>query len=174
MASKGDNEGKRSRKAPNNRIDVDRTPVAERQRLFSGAEEEDLCSVCWNDMKVYAVGLCDHPICATCSVRSRVLCSTSDCAICRQDMPQIMFSRQKCNFKELADRVLPKDKRYQICFEDDGLKKSFEELLMHACHLCTTKPIFRTFKQLDTHVRREHELFYCELCATDLKVIFSF
>jgi len=171
MATKRDNEGKRPRnKAPNNRINVEKTPVSERQRLFSEAEEDDLCSVCWNDMKVYAVGLCDHPICSTCSVRSRVLCDTKDCAICRQDMPQIMFSHKKHNFKELADRVLPKDKRYQICFEDDGLKKLFEELLMHVCPLCDTKPIFRTFNQLDKHVRREHELFYCELCAEDLRL----
>ena len=101
---------------------------------------------------------------------SRVLCSTNDCAICRQDMPQIVFSSKVAKFKDLADRVLPKDKRYQICFEDDSLKKSFEELLNHSCPICPNKPIFRTFKQLDTHVRREHERFYCELCTTDLKV----
>ena len=100
----------------------------------------------------------------------RVLCSTNDCAICRQDMPQIVFSSKVSKFKDLADRVLPKDKRYQICFEDDSLKKSFEELLNHSCPICPNKPIFRTFKQLDTHVRREHERFYCELCTTDLKV----
>ena len=100
----------------------------------------------------------------------RVLCSTNDCAICRQDMPQIVFSSKVAKFKDLADRVLPRDKRYQICFEDDSLKKSFEELLMHICPICPNKPIFRTFKQLDTHVRREHERFYCELCTTDLKV----
>ena len=100
----------------------------------------------------------------------RVLCSTNDCAICRQDMPQIVFSSKVAKFKDLADRVLPKDKRYQICFEDDSLKKSFEELLNHSCPICPNKPTFRTFKQLDTHVRREHERFYCELCTTDLKV----
>ena len=101
----------------------------------------------------------------------RILCSTNDCAICRQDMPQIVFSSKVAKFKDLADRVLPRDKRYQICFEDDSLKKSFEELLTHSCPICPNKPIFRTFKQLDTHVRREHERFYCELCTTDLKVI---
>ena len=85
-------------------------------------------------------------------------------------MPQIVFSSKVAKFKDLADRVLPRDKRYQICFEDDSLKKSFEELLMHICPICPNKPIFRTFKQLDTHVRREHERFYCELCTTDLKV----
>ena len=85
-------------------------------------------------------------------------------------MPQIVFSSKVAKFKDLADRVLPKDKRYQICFEDDSLKKSFEELLNHSCPICPNKPIFRTFKQLDTHVRREHERFYCELCTTDLKV----
>ena len=174
MAPKKDNENKRgSRKAPKNRIDIDRTPMAERQRLFSECAD-DLCSVCWNDMEIFAVGLCDHPICSICSVRSRILCSTNDCAICRQDMPLIVFSRKKCSFKDLADRVLPKDKRYQICFEDDGLKKSFEELMNHYCPICPAKPTFRTFKQLDTHVRREHERFYCELCSTDLKVRITF
>ena len=175
MAPKKDNEGKskRSRKAQNDRIDVNKTPMSERQRIFSESSSEDLCSVCWNDLTIFAVGLCDHPICATCSVRSRVLCSTNDCPICRQDMPLIVFSRKKCKFKDLADRVMPKDKRYQICFEDDELKKSYEELLMHKCHICPNQPIFRTFKQLDTHMRREHERFFCELCTQDLKVIIS-
>ena len=75
MAPKKENEGRKGqRKPPTNRIDVKRTPMSERQKLFSECDE-DLCSVCWNEvgpgLRSFAVGLCDHPICSVCSVRSR-------------------------------------------------------------------------------------------------------
>ena len=76
MAPKKENEGRKGqRKPPTNRIDPNRTPMSERQKLFSESSDEGLCSVCWNEvgpgLRSFAVGLCDHPICSVCSVRSR-------------------------------------------------------------------------------------------------------
>lgn len=158
----------RSKKNGKKRIDPTTTPVAERQRLFSECSEST-CSLCWNEISVYAVGVCNHAICHICMTRMRVLCSQKDCAICRQDMPLIVFSRQLLKFEDLANQVLPKDKKFQICFENASVKKSFDDLLTHKCPKCLNST-FTTFKQLDTHMRREHELFYCELCSTHLKV----
>ena len=80
------------------------------------------------------------------------------------------------------------DRKYKICFEDESVQRSYKLLLQHECPICkesissdcrngkndhsnTNYPsIFPTFKQLETHVRREHELFYCDLCAEHLKV----
>ena len=30
--------------------------------------------------------------------------------------------------------------------------------------------IFKTFRQLDQHIRREHEMYFCDLCVTNLRV----
>ena len=81
------------------------------------------------------------------------------------------------------------DRKYKICFEDESVQHSYKVLLQHTCPICNEnsndskeletnegikskhRPIvFSTFKQLDTHVRREHEMFYCDLCADHLKV----
>ena len=32
------------------------------------------------------------------------------------------------------------------------------------------KVVFKTFRQLDQHIRREHEKYYCDLCVTNLRV----
>ena len=81
------------------------------------------------------------------------------------------------------------DRKYKICFEDESVQHSYKVLLQHTCPICNEnsndskeletkegikskhRPIvFSTFKQLDTHVRREHEMFYCDLCVDHLKV----
>ena len=81
------------------------------------------------------------------------------------------------------------DRKYKICFEDESVQHSYKVLLQHTCPICNENSsdvkeseikegnpskhrpiIFATFKQLDTHVRREHEMFYCDLCVDHLKV----
>ena len=159
----------RGKKNPKKRIDPGVTPVAERQRLYSECSE-NTCSLCWNEISIFAVGVCNHAICHVCMTRMRVLCSQKDCAICRQDMPMIVLSRQLCKYDDLANQVLPKDKKYQICCEDGNVKKIFDDLLTHKCLKCPNQVTFTTFKQLDTHTRREHEVFFCDLCSANLKV----
>ena len=64
------------------------------------------------------------------------------------------------------------------------MEKSFHELLEHLCQLCHAdnldpdrdpdKPpkevLYKSFKSLEQHVKRIHELFFCDLCVTNLKV----
>ena len=155
----------RKSKQPLGQINVNNN---ERQRLFSDCSENQ-CSVCWNDIEIFALGHCNHPVCHVCSTRMRVLCSQKDCAICRQDLSKVVFVRKVCPYEHVADQVLLQDKKFQICFEDQDVKKSFDKLLSNACPLCPAEKTFNTFKQLDTHLRREHEKFFCELCNQHLK-----
>ena len=173
MGPKRDNPGSRrgGGRPPRRKIDVAQTPVPERERLFSECSE-DQCSVCWNDIKIFAVGFCNHTVCYQCIARMRVLCAQNECAICRQDMPKVILTHSRCNYAEFGDKVMLMERRNQICFEDEKIKKAYEELLQYVCPVCQKDQpvIFRTFKQLDQHVRREHELFYCDLCSDHLKV----
>ena len=170
----GGQRGGRKSKQPLHQINVDdntsNVQQSDRQRLFSEASD-DQCSVCWNDIKIFAIGFCNHPICYICSTRMRVLCSQKDCPICRQDLSKVVFIRKLCSYQSVTDQVLLQDKRYQICFEDQEVKKSYDNLLAHNCPLCPPEKnvAFKTFKQLDTHLRREHEKFFCELCNQHLK-----
>ena len=157
----------------NGRKKVDVTTIkdkSERQRVFSECSE-DQCAVCWNDIKIFAVGICNHSICHVCSVRMRVLCSQNDCCICRQDMPKIILSEKKCNFDEITNNVMKMERKYQICFETEHVKNQYEELIQHKCDKHDHPMVFRNMKQLDTHYKREHELFFCDLCSNHLKVL---
>ena len=59
-----------------------------RDRVYSECSDEH-CAVCLNRMQIYAVGMCNHPVCSECSTRMRILCAQNECPICRQDMPKV-------------------------------------------------------------------------------------
>ena len=59
-----------------------------RDRVYSECTDEH-CPVCLNRMQIYAVGMCNHPVCSECSTRMRILCGQNECPICRQDMPKV-------------------------------------------------------------------------------------
>lgn len=51
--------------------------------------DQDECVLCCREITIYAVGICDHPVCYICSARMRVLCETNECPICRSEMPMV-------------------------------------------------------------------------------------
>ena len=130
-------------------------------------EEEDCCQVCMNQLTVFSVGRCDHTICFLCSTRMRVLCQKNECAICRQDMPMVIFTMAKLKFEDIKDNIYPMDRKYKICFETEEIQNSYMKLLSHQSPV-SSEVSFKTFQQLDKHLRREHELYYCELCVANL------
>ena len=62
------------------------------------------------------------------------------------------------------------DKKFKICFDNADIQTAYSRLLEHVCNTCQGRPAFRTFQNLKDHVRKEHELYYCELCVDNLKV----
>ena len=62
--------------------------TSKRDRVYSECSD-DHCAVCLNRMTIYAVGMCNHPVCSECSTRMRILCAQNECPICRQDMPKV-------------------------------------------------------------------------------------
>jgi len=170
------------RTSSNSRVDPkDLRAVAEqaaRKRLYSETTE-DHCVVCLNRAHIFAVGRCNHTICNECSTRLRILCDQKECPICRQDMPKVIHMAKKRRYEEVENEPYEIDKKYQICFENATVKKAFKRLLQHRCPECfitnektgeVEEKIFVQFKQLDSHVRREHELFYCDICVEHLKI----
>lgn len=58
-------------------------------RNHSRSESGNFCVVCCEDIEIFAVGQCDHPICYVCSVRMRVLGKEKYCAVCRTDLDKV-------------------------------------------------------------------------------------
>ncbi|CAN8003428.1 unnamed protein product [Ixodes hexagonus] len=136
-------------------------------------EDDNVCIVCWREIHVYAIGLCDHPVCHECSTRMRVLCRKSECPICRRNLPKVIFVKQAKPFEELNKRLYQVDAHPQVCFEDDSVRQAYRSLLENRCKYCPPGPkrtVFTNFGMLRTHVRREHHRTFCDLCVEHLKI----
>jgi len=127
------------------------------------------CVVCYKNVDIYSIGMCEHPVCYECSTRMRVLCHQNECPICRQDLPKVVFTREVKPFCDLAETQLV-DMRYDIYFVNLDIQKKFVELLANTCSICKEKLLFSSFSSLRDHMRQRHELHYCDLCVQNLKV----
>ncbi|GFO39125.1 E3 ubiquitin-protein ligase znf598 [Plakobranchus ocellatus] len=131
---------------------------------------ENTCPVCHDPILIFAVGHCDHPICHRCATRMRVLCEKNDCPICRSLNPQVAFVYHRQQFKDISLRNCIPNRKYKIFFEDEEVEDSYLDLLEYRCRLCRNRGGEKTFALLQTHMRREHQLFACELCVKFLKI----
>lgn len=46
------------------------------------------------------------------------------------------------------------------------------KILLHECPHCPEPKVFSKFEELEQHMRKQHELFCCKLCAKHLKVAY--
>ncbi|XP_075230467.1 E3 ubiquitin-protein ligase ZNF598 [Lycorma delicatula] len=137
------------------------------------AEEncENTCVVCFKNIEIFSIGVCDHPFCYECSTRMRVLCRQTECPICRQDMPKVIFTKHIQPFKDIKNGSYFSDRKFRIDFENAKIRQAYDSLLAHVCLKCPEKIAFQNFLLLKEHMRRSHELFYCELCVDNLKIL---
>lgn len=142
-------------------------------------ENDNTCVVCFKNVDIYSVGTCNHAVCFECSTRMRVLCRQNECPICRQDLPKVVFTKGKMPYSELLENFKGTnlcDRKFGIIFANVDIQKAYYKILEHRCQTCEDsdkKWPFKTFIQLKDHMRREHGLFYCEICVDNLK-IFTF
>lgn len=127
------------------------------------------CVVCYKNVDIYSIGMCEHPVCYECSTRMRVLCRQNECPICRQDLPKVVFTREIKPFHNLTTTNLL-DTRYDIYFTSLDIQEKFTELLANTCSICKEKLVFSSFNSLKDHMRQRHELHYCDLCVENLKI----
>ncbi|XP_053675120.1 E3 ubiquitin-protein ligase ZNF598 [Anopheles nili] len=138
------------------------------------ANSEILCVVCFKPIVYFAIGECDHVCCYECSTRIRVLCQQNDCPICRRDLAKVIFSKTLLPYQQLdiKNRSGLYDKKYRICFTEQQVQQAFFQLLDNKCPRCDQSN-FPKFEMLREHVRKKHELFYCDICTQHLKVFSS-
>lgn len=51
--------------------------------------KRDSCVLCCQDIDMFAVGKCDHPVCYRCSTKMRLLCEQKYCAVCREQLDKV-------------------------------------------------------------------------------------
>ncbi|KAI5932663.1 E3 ubiquitin-protein ligase ZNF598 [Manis javanica] len=128
------------------------------------------CVLCCGDLEATALGRCDHPVCYRCSTKMRVLCEQRYCAVCREELRQVVFGKKLPAFATIPIRQLQHEKKYDIYFADGKVFALYRQLLQHECPRCPDLPPFVLFGDLEQHMRKQHELFCCRLCLKHLKI----
>ncbi|KAM4632367.1 E3 ubiquitin-protein ligase ZNF598 isoform 2-T2 [Discoglossus pictus] len=136
---------------------------------LAGKDLERNCVLCCQELEIFALGKCDHPICYRCSTKMRVLCEQKYCAVCREELDKVIFIRKLAPFASIATQQLQHEKKYDIFFSDGNVFAQYRHLLQHECTLCPEVRPFHTFADLEHHLRKQHELFCCKLCVRHLK-----
>ncbi|XP_071963997.1 E3 ubiquitin-protein ligase ZNF598-like [Antedon mediterranea] len=131
------------------------------------------CVLCCQDAKLFAVGPCDHPICTKCSTRMRVLCEQKYCSVCRNDMETVIFMKKVHPYASIISHKFLYNKKAGIRFSASWMKDQFEDYISHKCLICQKDNKFKTIKLLEEHMRRNHELHFCNLCLEHVKVFTS-
>lgn len=83
---------------------------------------------------------------------------------------QVVFTHTIRPFSEIQSCSPLEDKKFKICFQNKNIQDAFYKLLEHSCGVCPDSPSFKTFQNLHDHVKKEHNLYYCDLCVEHLKV----
>ncbi|XP_015671731.1 E3 ubiquitin-protein ligase ZNF598 [Protobothrops mucrosquamatus] len=128
------------------------------------------CVLCCGELEVVALGRCEHPICYRCSVRMRALCGVRYCAVCREELAQVVFGKKLPPFSTIILSQLQHEKKYDIYFADGKIYALYRKLLQHECPLCSESRAFPAIVELEQHMRKQHELFCCKLCVKHLKI----
>lgn len=133
-------------------------------------DAEKNCVLCCQDVEIFALGKCDHPVCYRCSTKMRVLCDQKYCAVCREELDKVVFVKKLEAFHSLPFRQFPCDKKHDIYFGDEKIYSQYRHLLLAECVRCSEPKIFSKFEELEQHMRKQHELFCCKLCSKYLKI----
>jgi len=63
---------------------IESSNKSEKKKVIKDEKEDfSICIICTENVLLYAVGKCDHPICYKCSLRLRLLYGTKECPYCK-------------------------------------------------------------------------------------------
>ncbi|KAL7378522.1 hypothetical protein ABVT39_015121 [Epinephelus coioides] len=133
-------------------------------------ETEKNCVLCCQEVSIFALGKCDHPVCYRCSTKMRVLCDQKYCAVCREELDKVVFVKKLEAFSSLPYQQFPCEKKHDIYFCDEKIYAQYRHLLLPECLRCSEPKVFSKFEELEQHMRKQHELFCCKLCTKHLKI----
>jgi len=137
------------------------------------ADQDRTCCICASEIKIWAIGKCEHPVCYICSSRMRVLNAKEEkssklCAICKTEMETVVFHTSMFRFDAINTDSLDRDEASGICFFNSDSRDKFEDLLKETAPILTKGKTFvaENFEELKLHMRRKHDLHHCEICKS--------
>lgn len=89
---------------------------------------------------------------------------------------QVIFTQKRdLKFSRLETRkCVQYNSIHKIFFENKFCLDAFNKLLEHRCGICNRDDtVFDVLEELEVHLKREHDMFLCELCVAHLKIFSS-
>ncbi|KAH6596723.1 hypothetical protein BASA61_003417 [Batrachochytrium salamandrivorans] len=131
-------------------------------------DDAEVCFICAEPVKYYAMGICNHPICHICSLRLRALYKQRDCPMCKTELDQVVF-RGHADHRQFEDyklHQLKSDKPLSIYFEKGHMFDETMALLRYNCPASGCgMSCFTGWVELKKHIKNTHDLLMCELCT---------
>ncbi|KAI8642574.1 hypothetical protein BD408DRAFT_443291 [Parasitella parasitica] len=169
------NAGNKSRRnhAKFSKKPAQKTEQEEEDRSSSSEQEDgELCFICTEPIKIFAVGQCDHRTCHKCTLRLRALYDTRNCAYCKTEQTTVIFTKDAAkpfeNFNK--DDILFSDKKLNIRFETKEMFSEAMRMLDYNCPYGGCTEASRNWGELKQHVRKTHSLNICDLCSRHKKI----
>ncbi|KAK9400762.1 zinc finger protein [Crotalus adamanteus] len=126
------------------------------------------CMLYCGELEVGALGCCEHPICYRCFGQMWALCGVWYCAICWEELAQMVFGKKLPPFSTII--LSQHEKKYDIYFTDGNIYAFYRKLLQHECLLWSESRAFPAIVELEQYMRKQHKLFCCKLCVKHLKI----
>ncbi|KNH06477.1 C2H2 finger domain containing protein [Perkinsela sp. CCAP 1560/4] len=144
----------------------DRYSVPPIKSATSGSQE---CIVCAEDIAVYAIYKCGHICCHTCGLRIRKSGDIA-CPICRRDSDYLHMTLDPSANTRIA-RNNCFNKTMGFYYDDQRIFDVIEKLDAFLCPYkrCwdSIQRPFKSFFDLQNHLKGEHFKVYCETCVKD-------
>lgn len=99
-----------------------------------------------------------------------VKCVSFSLFLTRFSLFQVVFTNIVKPFSQIVISSLLQDVKFKIYFQSKIIQDAFYKLLEHSCSICPNSPSFKTFQTLHDHMKKQHDLHYCDLCVEHLKV----
>ncbi|KAH9066386.1 hypothetical protein EDB87DRAFT_1733220 [Lactarius vividus] len=159
----------------NLKVDTDTAAAADVTASQTEAQEDDnqdLCWICAEPVKYYAVSECNHRTCHICALRLRALYKKLDCTFCKEPQPTVIFTiSSDAPFTSYAPDAIPfQDVKLAISFETQEIMEESLLLLRFNCPDSSCDYIATGWNDLKLHARGNHTKFMCDLCIRHKKV----
>ncbi|KAI0263397.1 hypothetical protein BC834DRAFT_1027710 [Gloeopeniophorella convolvens] len=134
--------------------------------------DQDLCWICAEPVKYYAVSECNHRTCHVCSLRLRALYKKMDCTFCKEPQPTVIFTASPDDpFSSYTpERTAVRDQKLAILFETREMMEDALVLLRFNCPESSCDYIASGWNDLKLHARGVHGRLMCDLCIRHKKV----
>jgi len=152
---------KRSKATPRNKRATAAQPTKMNDQRDDKSDSDDVCLICCEPIRFYAVGPCNHRnICSLCSVRRRSLYDQYDCCLCKQDLEQVVFTLDRSQpFSAFNIGLLTTQPTLPgVYFADQVIVDEISNLFSLRCPICSDQSFTNLFA-LKEHVKK-HQLHY--------------